>query len=128
MLNARTHPRRVMMLCAYNMNSARQQVITRLMARIADRLENEIGVASISPVLCDFRSRTVLVAEFPNQPGNAFEAAASDVLSLSELNALRAAGAVDCEFLLPLLGAEIDPNACWQFPQTPWPTKGTKAL
>jgi hypothetical protein len=104
MFESKTRQGRVMMLCAATAfaDSARRRAIERTMRRLAERLETEVGTASISPVLWDYRSRFFLVAELPCQPDDKFALTASQVFSLSELGELRTLAAVDCDLLLPL--------------------------
>jgi hypothetical protein len=104
MFESKTRQGRVMMLCAATAgaDSVRKRAIERSMRRLAERLETEVGTTSISPVLWDYRSRFILVAELPYQPDDKFALTASRVFSLSELGELRTLAAVDCDLLLPV--------------------------
>jgi hypothetical protein len=113
MFKSKTHQGRVMVLCVASVNSdaARQQTIRRLLARIAARLEIEVGAVSISPILWDFRSRVMLVAELPYQRDDMFAVTASHVFALSELDALKALAAVDCDLLAPIVDIQMGVNS-----------------
>jgi hypothetical protein len=100
---------RVMVLCAAiaDADCVRKQAIKRTLTRMAERLETDVGAVSVSPVLWDFRSRFMLVAELPYQPADVFAGTASHVFSLSELDELKALAAVDCDLLLPVADVQI---------------------
>jgi hypothetical protein len=101
---------RVMLLCAAiaDADTVRKQAIERTLTRVAERLETDVGAVSVSPVLWDFRSRFMLVAELPYQRDDAFPRIASLVFSLSELDELKVlAAAVDCDLLLPVADVQV---------------------
>lgn len=109
MFESKARAGRMMVLCAASADAdiVRRQAIERSLRQLAERLETEVGAVSVSPVLWDFRSRFMLVAELPDQPHDVFAATASHVFSLSELDALRALAAVDCDLLVPLADVQV---------------------
>jgi hypothetical protein len=116
MFEGETRQGRVMVLCAATAgaDNLRKRAIERSMRRLAERLETEVGTKNISPVLWDYRSRFILVAELPYQPDDKFALTASRVFSLSELGVLRTLAAVDCDLLLPVANmapAELAPTS-----------------
>jgi hypothetical protein len=109
MFESKARQGRVMVLCAaiVDADTVRKQAITRSLTRVAERLEIDIGAVSVSPVLWDFRSRFMLVAELPFQQDDMFAVTASHVFSLSELDELKALAAVDCDLLLPVADVQV---------------------
>jgi hypothetical protein len=103
MFESKKHPGRVMVLCVATggFDDMRNKAIERSMNRLAERLETEVDTLSISPVLWDFRSRFILVAELRCKMDREFASMASRVCSLSELGELRRLAAVECDFLIP---------------------------
>jgi EamA-like transporter family protein len=67
MFESKPREGRVMVLCAASADAdiVRRQAIKRSLRQLAERLETEVGAVSVSPVLWDFRSRFMLVAELP---------------------------------------------------------------
>jgi len=109
MFESKARQGRVMVLCAATSDAdiIRKQTIRQLLTRMAERLESEVGALSVSSVLSDLRSRFMLVAELPYQQDEIFAATASRVFSLSELDALRALAALDCDLMLPLADEQV---------------------
>jgi hypothetical protein len=109
MFESKARQGRVMVLCAAtaDADTVRKQTIRQLLTRVAERLESGVGAVSVSPVLWDFRSRFMLIAELPYQQDDMFAVTASHVFSLSELDALKALAAVDCDLLLPLADVQV---------------------
>jgi hypothetical protein len=98
-----------MVLCAAiaDADCVRKQAIKRTLTRMAERLETDVGAVSVSPVLWDFRSRFMLVAELPYQRADVFAGTASHLFSLSELDELKALAAIDCDLLQPVADVQI---------------------
>jgi hypothetical protein len=109
MFESKARQGRVMVLCAAtaDADTVRKHTITRLLTRVAERLEIDVGAVSVSPVLWDFRSRFMLVADLPYQQDDMFAVTASHVFSLSELDELKALAAVDCDLLLPVADMQV---------------------
>jgi hypothetical protein len=109
MFESKRRQGRVMLLCAAiaDADTVRKQAIKRTLTRVAERLETDVGAVSVSPVLWDFRSRFMLVAELPYQRDDVFAGTASHVFSLSELDELKALAAVDCDLLLPVADVQV---------------------
>jgi hypothetical protein len=114
MFESKASEGRVMVLCAATVDAdnVRKQAIERSLTQLAERLETEVGAVSVSRVLWDFRGRFMLVAELPYQQADMFAVTASHVFSLSELDALRALAAVDCDLLVPLSGVQVRARLC----------------
>jgi hypothetical protein len=127
MFKSKTHPGRAMVLCVAGVNSdAAPPTIRQLLAPMADGLEIEVGAVNISSILWNFRCRTMLVAELPYRRDDMFAVTASHVSAFSELNALKALAAVDCDLLAPIVDIQMGANAPSRLPPERWSTAGTQ--